>query len=409
MDLMEYKAKELFESGGVPVQSFVHITARELEEKGDGILIEAARRIGYPAVVKAQVMTGGRGKAGGIRFAENDGELVKCAHDIIGMDIKGHKVRSIMIVGKAEVMREFYLSVMLDRITKCPMIIFSPSGGVDIEETAKSTPENILKTPVMPLSADMKGGVAPYHTSYIAGKISERYPDIPKTFQKELGDILNALYGLFIKNDCMLCEINPLALCKDESAENGMRLIALDGKVSIDDSAVKRQAWLADYASSMPRHPLTKEAELFNFLYIPCDGNGDIAVMSNGSGMLMSCIDMITREHIYVRAVLDLGGGATAERIKEAVRIILSDEDTHFLFINIFGGITRCDEVAGGIKLAYESGRLTKPVIIRFEGTNKAKGLDIISGIPGVAYADGLIEGVAKLKEEAASYEHIDR
>ena len=149
----------------------------------------------------------------------------------------------------------------------------------------------------------------------------------------------------------------------------------------------------------MPKHPLSREAESFGFLYIPCEEDGEIAVMSNGSGMLMSCIDLITKEGMRVRAVLDLGGGATAERIQEAVRIILSDERTKYLFINIFGGITRC-EVAGGIRRAYEAGHLTKPVILRFEGTNKARGLEIISGIPGVAYADSLLEGVAVLCAE---------
>lgn len=388
MDLMEYKAKELFAAGGLPVQKFACID-EALLARGDTEVLRAAAEIGYPAVVKAQVMTGGRGKAGGIRFAENDAELVKCTHEIMGMDIKGHTVHSVMAVGKADVVKEFYLSILLDRMTKCPMIIFSPLGGVEIEQVAKDTPEMIFKTAVHPLN-----GIMPYHTAYIADKIRLADPSFDAEQQKELGNLLRNLYTLFLKNDCMLCEINPLALCADR------HLLALDGKVSIDDSAVKRQPWLADYIARMPKHPLTKEAEDFQFLYIPCDARGDIAVMSNGSGMLMSCIDIITREGMTVRAVLDLGGGATAERIKEAVRIILSDTATDHLFINIFGGITRCDEVAGGIRKAYEEGNLTKPVIIRFEGTNKAKGMEIISGIPGVTYADSLLEGVAALSAQ---------
>lgn len=386
MDLMEYKAKELFAAGGLPVQKFVHITEAQLES-GVQPVLEAVSGIAYPVVVKAQVMTGGRGKAGGIKFAETDDELVKCTKKIMGMDIKGHTVRSVMVVGKAEVCKEFYLSIMLDRMTKCPVIIFSPLGGMDIEQVAKDTPDMIFKTAVHPFE-----GIQSYHVAYFADKIRLVYPEFSADLQKELGALLRNLYGLFLKNDCMLCEINPLAVCED--ADRTLHLIALDGKVSIDDSAVKRQPWLADYIAAMPKHPLSKEAENFNFLYIPCDESGDIAVMSNGSGMLMSCIDIITREHMTVRAVLDLGGGATAERIKEAVRIILSDGKTEYLFINIFGGITRCDEVAGGIQKAYEEGNLTKPVVIRFEGTNKAKGLEIISNIPGVKYADGLLEGV---------------
>lgn len=391
MDLMEYKAKELFAAGGLPVQKFAHI-GEDILARGDAELVRAAAGLSYPAVVKAQVMTGGRGKAGGIKFAANETELIKRTREIIGMEIKGHTVRSVMIAEKAEVVREFYLSVMLDRVTKGPVIIFSPLGGMEIEQVAKDSPEMIFKTPVHPL-----GGIETYHAAYLADKIRLVYPEFSAELQKELTALLQNLYTLFLKNDCLLCEVNPLALCRKDGAEH---LLALDGKVSIDDSAVKRQPWLAEYAAAMPKHPLSREAESFGFLYIPCEEDGEIAVMSNGSGMLMSCIDLITKEGMRVRAVLDLGGGATAERIQEAVRIILSDERTKYLFINIFGGITRCDEVAGGIRRAYEAGHLTKPVILRFEGTNKARGLEIISGIPGVAYADSLLEGVAVLCAE---------
>lgn len=391
MDLMEYKAKELFSAGGLPVQKFAYI-GEEALARGDAELIRAAAELAYPVVVKAQVMTGGRGKAGGIKFAENETELVKRTREIIGMNIKGHTVHSVMIVEKAEVIKEFYLSILLDRMTKGPVIIFSPLGGVEIEQVAKETPEIIFKTPIHPF-----GGIEAYHTAYIADKIRLVYPEFGIDLQKELGILLRNLYALFLKSDCLLCEVNPLALCRKDGAAH---LLALDGKVSVDDSAVKRQPWLAEYTAAMPKHPLSREAENFGFLYIPCEEDGEIAVMSNGSGMLMSCIDLITRDGMSVRAVLDLGGGATAERIQEAVRIILSDERTRHLFINIFGGITRCDEVAGGIRRAYEAGHLTKPVILRFEGTNKARGLEIISGIPGVTYADSLLEGVAALSAE---------
>ena len=391
MDLMEYKAKELFSAGGLPVQKFAYI-GEEALARGDAELIRAAAELAYPVVVKAQVMTGGRGKAGGIKFAENETELVKRTREIIGMNIKGHTVHSVMIVEKAEVIKEFYLSILLDRMTKGPVIIFSPLGGVEIEQVAKETPEMIFKTPIHPF-----GGIEAYHTAYIADKIRLVYPEFDTDLQKELDILLRNLYALFLKSDCLLCEVNPLALCRKDGAAH---LLALDGKVSVDDSAVKRQPWLAEYTAAMPKHPLCREAENFGFLYIPCEEDGEIAVMSNGSGMLMSCIDLITRDGMSVRAVLDLGGGATAERIQEAVRIILSDERTRHLFINIFGGITRCDEVAGGIRRAYEAGHLTKPVILRFEGTNKARGLEIISGIPGVTYADSLLEGVAVLSAE---------
>ena len=198
-------------------------------------------------------------------------------------------------------------------MTKGPVIIFSPLGGVEIEQVAKETPEMIFKTPIHPF-----GGIEAYHTAYIADKIRLVYPEFGIDLQKELGILLRNLYALFLKSDCLLCEVNPLALCRKDGAAH---LLALDGKVSVDDSAVKRQPWLAEYTAAMPKHPLSREAENFGFLYIPCEEDGEIAVMSNGSGMLMSCIDLITRDGMSVRAVLDLGGGATAERIQEAVRL----------------------------------------------------------------------------------------
>ena len=229
MDLMEYKAKELFAAGGLPVQKFAHI-GEDILARGDAELIRAAAELAYPVVVKAQVMTGGRGKAGGIKFAENETELVKRTREIIGMEIKGHTVRSVMIAEKAEVVREFYLSVMLDRVTKGPVIIFSPLGGMEIEQVAKDSPEMIFKTPVHPL-----GGIEAYHAAYLADKIRLVYPEFGAELQKELTALLRNLYTLFLKNDCLLCEVNPLALCRKDGAEH---LLALDGKVSIDDSAV---------------------------------------------------------------------------------------------------------------------------------------------------------------------------
>lgn len=379
MDLMEYKAKELFVKYDLPTAvGVVADSADELVSKCSDSGIE------YPVVVKAQVQTGGRGKAGGVQFAENEEQLKEVSRRIFGLDIKGHIVKRVMALHKVDITRELYLSIMLDRQTKCPIIIFSSVGGMDIEQTAKESPDAISKIVIDPII-----GLRDYTARYLSVKAG-----FSEEQHKELVVLIRNLYKMFCEYNCMLCEINPLAI-----TEEG-KLWALDGKVSVDDSAMKKLPDIAEYYKEMDKHPLVKEAESSNFLYIPCDEAGDIAVMSNGSGMIMSCIDIITKNQMIVRASLDLGGGATSERIKEAVRLILSDEQTKYLFINIFGGITRCDEVALGIKLSVEEYGITKPVIVRFEGTNKDKGLELIKDLNSVTYVSGLLEGVSELMKQ---------
>jgi len=375
MDLMEYKARELFEQNGLPVKS--GIVAQSTNE-----LAKLAKNATYPLVVKAQVMIGGRGKAGGIRFANNEAELIKCANEIIGMNIKGHIVKRVMAVEKALVKKEMYLSIMLDCEIKCPVIIFCPIGGMDIEETAKTSPKLISKVPINPLI-----GLNDYAIRYLVQK-----GDICEELYDEFKEIVIGLYKTFMDSDCTLCEVNPLAITNDN------HINVLDAKVSVDDSAVARHTYLQECAQLLILNPLVAEAKKFKFLYIPCDDDGDIAVMSNGSGMLMSCIDLVTKKGMKVRAAVDMGGGATAERIKEVIRIIMSDEKTDVLMINIFGGITRCDEVAEGIRLAYKEYEIKKDIIVRFEGTNKQLGLEILKGTEKVTYVDGLYEGVDALE-----------
>lgn len=373
MDLMEYKARELFVKYGLP--SGVGVVGDTVEE-----ILASRENITYPAVVKAQVAVGGRGKAGGIKFAENEEELVAACSAIFGMDIKGHTVKKIMVKPKDEIGRELYLSITLDRGARRPVILFCPEGGMEIE----AHPEKVIKYPVDPTR-----GIPDYTARYLAGKAGLNNDQF-----KELYALLVKLYKLFREYDCMLCEINPLAI----DAEG--HLLCLDGKVSIDDSALKRLPDMQEYEKSAPREPMVAEAESFNFLLIPCNKEGNIGIMSNGSGMLMSCMDALAKRGMTTRTTLDLGGGATAERIKEAVRILLSDPKIEYLFINIFGGITRCDEVAGGIRLAKELYVIKQPMVIRFEGTNKDKGLEIINGLGNVTYVDGLLAGVEVLANE---------
>lgn len=382
MDLMEYKAKELFDKYEVPTQKgIVAECPNEIKSLAD--------TIDYPVVVKAQVQTGGRGKAGGVKFAKNEQEVVEVGKSILGMDIKGHIVKKVLIVEKAEIARELYVSIILDRLTKSPMIIFSPMGGVDIEETAKTDPDKVIKVEVDPLI-----GINDYTIRYLINR-----GGLQTDLFNKLHGLLKNLYKMFCEYDCTLVEINPLAVTP------GGELIALDGKVSVDDSALSRQSDILEFRNSLDENELVLEARSFGFLYIPCEPEGKVAVMSNGSGMVMSCMDLISKEGIEVGVAFDLGGGATADRIAEAVRIVLSNEKINTLFISIFGGITRCDEVARGLKAALESREDDKMVVIRIEGTNKEKGLEVLNSISGnVIPVNSIREGV---KELAARREMI--
>lgn len=380
MKLLEYKAKEIFEKFSIPVMNGFVIDAL------DGIKDKiAAAGLNYPVVVKAQVQIGGRGKAGGIQFADNADEVEAHCRRLLHSELRGYRVNQLLIVEKAESMTEWYLSVMLDRMCKKPIVIFSAAGGVDIEETAKTAPDKIVKIEIDPLY-----GLQPYHVRRMlsAAGLSQEYFG-------PLHSLVRNLYAAFIGYDCMLCEINPLIV------DAGGSLVALDGKIDIDDSALYRLPDILAFRDSLQEEALVKEARDFKFLYIPVEEGGSIAVASNGSGMLMSCIDLISKEGMKVGAALDLGGGATAERIREAMRILFSTPGVKAVLINIFGGITRCDEVAGGVKMMMESGGASdKIVIVRMEGTNKERGREIIAGIPGdIVSVPGLRESVAALSE----------
>ncbi len=376
MKLLEYKGQELLESCGIPIQKGVVIDCAE-DVPG------AIKDLKPPYVLKVQIMTGGRGKAGGIKFADTAEDAQKICSKMLGMVIKNIIVKKVMITHKAEVLDEWYLSVILDRLNKCPMVIFSPLGGVDIEETARTTPDKIAKIAINPLL-----GIKDYMARYIF----KRY-NLDNAYFEQFLAILKNLYKLFNDYDATLLEINPLAITDKNN------LLAIDCKSDIDDSSLYRHADILKFRDTLDENKLITSAREFNFLYIPIDASGDIAVVSNGSGMLMSCIDLITKTGAKVGAALDLGGGATSDRIAEAVKIIFSNRKTKYLFISIFGGITRCDEVAQGVKLALQSGLSDKTIVIRLEGTNKAAALEILASIGGrVIPADSISDGVKKLK-----------
>lgn len=380
MKLMEYQAQALFRRFGLPVQPGCVVDRPE-----DVAPALAREGISGPLVVKAQVQIGGRGKAGGIQFADAPEAAEAQARKLLGSTLRGLKVEKVYIVERAEYQKEWYLSIMLDRLSKQPMIIFSALGGMEIEDTARTDPGRIKKLVVDPMI-----GVQDYMARYLLSSSG-----LPVEYTKQLDALLKGLYRCFTEYDCMLAEINPLVVTGDG------RLIALDGKIDVDDSALYRLPDVAAWRDEMPEEPLVKEARGFNFLYIPVEAGGPVAVCSNGSGMLMSCIDMLTKNGMRVAAALDLGGGATAERIAEALRILFSTPGVKAVLINIFGGITRCDEVAGGVKLALERGALDgKLIVVRMEGTNKDRAIAILDGLhTGVIRAEGLRESIAALLE----------
>jgi succinyl-CoA synthetase beta subunit len=376
MKLLEYMGKELLLNYGIKVQKGVVVSsAEEVSQK--------VKDLKPPFVLKVQILAGGRGKAGGIRFADDAKGAEDICIELLGRQMRGCIVRKILIAEKVEVKTEWYLSIILDRQSKCPTVIFSCLGGIDIEQTAKTDPGKIVKIPINPLI-----GVRDYITRYIIENSG-----IDGKHLEELNRIVSDLYRLFNEYDCTLAEINPLAIAGDGS------LMAIDCKADIDDSSLFRHPDILEFRNTIDENPLTIEARKFNFLYIPLDTEGDIAVASNGSGMLMSCIDLITKNGMKACAALDLGGGATSERIAQAVKTIFKNKGTDYLFISIFGGITRCDEVAMGVKLAIEDGLRDKTVILRLEGTNKAEALKISQGIDGnVIDVKSISEGVITLK-----------
>lgn len=378
MKLLEYQAKALFDQYGVPTMKGCVLDQVETMETK-----MAAAGLRYPVVIKAQVQIGGRGKAGGIQFADDAKQAMAHGGRLLGSELRGCRVHELLVVEKSRHQTEWYLSIMLDRLSKCPLIMFSDLGGVDIEQTAKTSPERIKTLPINPMI-----GVQDYMARYLLSSCGQ-----PLAHVKALDALLKNLYRAFVDYDALLAEINPLVV------DGEGRLIALDGKVDVDDSALYRLPDILAYRDRLPEEDFVKEARSYQFLYIPIEKGGSIGVVSNGSGMLMSCIDMISRERMIVGAALDLGGGATAERISEAMRIMFATPGVKAVLINIFGGITRCDEVAGGVKLALERhGLHDKLVVIRMEGTNKEQGIDIIQSLKGdVVLVPGLRESIHAL------------
>ncbi|MEI8205828.1 MAG: ADP-forming succinate--CoA ligase subunit beta [Kiritimatiellales bacterium] len=379
---MEYMGGVLMRAFGIPCPDGIvldvsdNFAAREF----------ALAALSFPCVLKAQVEAGGRGKAGGVQTASSLAEARMKLDQIFGLTIKNLPVKKVYIVPKVEIAHELYLSVMLDRDRRCPVLIFSRFGGMDIEQVAVRNPGDVQKIEIDPLI-----GLQPYHVAYVASKTGLE-PELLKPLQ----DVAARLYRMFCERDTMLVEINPLV----KTGQGG--LMALDAKVVVDDSALTRQPEVGAFRSSLDEDLLTVEARACRFLYIPLEPDGRVAVMSNGSGMIMSCMDLISKQSVKVGAALDLGGGATSDRVAEGIRIVFKNPEISVLFINIFGGITRCDEIAGGIAAALEKLPSSVALIVRMEGTNKEKGLEILDRFrSAVTVVDNIREGVAATVEKA--------
>lgn len=371
MKLLEHQAHELFRKFGLPAaEGHVVATMEELRD--------VSGELPYPIVMKAQVQTGGRGKAGGIRIVTDRDELLKNGEELFRLSIKNLPVRKIFLTGKANVEKEMYLAITMDRLHKAPVIIFSAEGGMEINEIAEAQPDKVHKMLVDPFL-----GVEPFMIRYFADKAG-----LDKETAKQLDAAARNLYALFTAYDCMLAEINPLVRLADG------KLAALDGKVDVEDNALIRHEDIASVRDELTENPLVLEARKWDFLYIPVGNEGSIGVVSNGSGMIMSTIDLISKKGHAVACALDLGGGATGDRVKEAIRIVFGNERVKLCFVNIFGGITRCDEIARGIKGALEADP-GRTIIVRMEGTNKEQGIEIINRLGGgVELVPGLVEGV---------------
>jgi succinyl-CoA synthetase beta subunit len=377
MDLLEYQGKQLFARHGVPVPS--GRPASTVDEA-----VDAADEIGYPCVVKAQVQIGGRGKAGGIKVANDRAEAGQHAKAILGMHIRGLTVHEVWVEGASEIASEYYASVIFDRSEKAPLIMLSTKGGMDIEEVADSDPGAIARLHVDPLL-----GFQDFHGRRLAFEAG-----VDADVVRPVGVMLAKLYDTFVAEDATLVEVNPLIVTPDREVK------ALDAKVTLDDNALYRHpdnASLRDVSAEDPQERMAKERGL---TYVKLDGN--IGILGNGAGLVMSTLDVVAQAGGQPANFLDAGGGSKAEAITQAVEVILSDDKVKAVLFNIFGGITRCDEVARGLIEAFNQIKPEVPFVVRLDGTNDKEGRQLLAeanlqGVHTEATMDGAAARVVEL------------
>ncbi len=381
VNLMEYQGKELFRSLGIPTTPRGEIATSAAEAQTD------AANYGVPVMVKAQVLTGGRGKAGGVKYCRDADEARARAEEILGLDISGHTVEKVLIEPASEIAEEYYLSVLQDRSSKGYKVIASVEGGVEIEEVNRTRPEKVIKEDIDPtvgLDVDRARGILTQ-----AG--------FPDDAIEQAADLLVRLYEGFVASDATLFEVNPLV----KTTEG--RVIALDSKVSIDPSALFRHADLAALGEGVVGDPLEVRAKEQGLQYVKLDG--DVGVLGNGAGLVMATLDVVSQAGGQPANFLDVGGGADADKMRASLALVLSDDDVRSVLINIFGGITRCDEVANGMLLALDQlGDIPQKLVVRLDGTNAAQGQQILDDAdnPSIITAESMVSAAGRAVELAS-------
>lgn len=353
MLIHEYQAKQILSKFGLPIPK------GETCDNHD-VAIEISHKIGLPVVIKAQVHAGGRGKAGGVKLAKTKDEVKKFSYDILNLKIKNLGVKKILIEKALKIKQEFYLGITIDRSKSRACMMLSPVGGIDIEEVARGNPEKIYKEYADPLL-----GWLPFQSKKLAFKTK-----LDPSLQCELVKFINTLYSAFIGLDASLAEINPLVLTEDGC------FIAADAKINLDDNALFRHKDLLEFKEVAADDEIEKEAERKGIAYVRLDG--DIGIIGNGAGLVMTTLDMVAQAGGKAANFMDIGGGANADVVKGALQILLLDRGIKGILFNIFGGITRCDEVAKGIIEALKSAKITMPMVIRLAGTKEEEGKKIL-------------------------------
>ena len=371
MDLFEYQGKSLYQKFNINHPNSKLI--KNLNDLNDPI------NLNFPVVVKAQVQVGGRGKAGGIKVAKDINELTQYSEEILGMDIKGHKVEILLLEEASNILEEYYISFTLDRSEKKYLIMLSAKGGMDIEQVAEENPDDLVKFHVSPSEK--------LTSSTISELINKA--NLNKDHEESLSEMIENLYLMFTEGDCDLVEVNPLAI-----TDNGV--MALDSKVSLDMNAKYKHPYFDDFEQEIPIPESEKNAKEKGLNFIKLDGS--VGIIGNGAGLVMSTLDVVAENGGKAANFLDIGGGAKAETVSSALEVLEADQNVKSVLINIFGGITRCDLVAEGIIEATKGKELVWPIIIRLDGTNSLEGLEILRANPNEKiFIEESMDSAAKL------------
>lgn len=371
MDLFEYQGKSLYQKFNIN-----HPNSKLIKNLND---LNDPVNLNFPVVVKAQVQVGGRGKAGGIKVAKDINELTQYSEEILGMDIKGHKVEILLLEEASNILEEYYISFTLDRSEKKYLIMLSAKGGMDIEQVAEENPDDLVKFHVSPSEK--------LTSSTISELINKA--NLNKDHEESLSEIIENLYLMFTEGDCDLVEVNPLAI-----TDNGV--MALDSKVSLDMNAKYKHPYFDDFEQEIPIPESEKNAKEKGLNFIKLDGS--VGIIGNGAGLVMSTLDVVAENGGKAANFLDIGGGAKAETVSSALEVLEADQNVKSVLINIFGGITRCDLVAEGIIEATKGKELVWPIIIRLDGTNSLEGLEILRANPNEKiFIEESMDSAAKL------------